>query len=152
MPGIPRAMVLTAYSTLFPAIGLFVTVAGRNAEHCRQLDVSVETSEPRGFVVRLACARLSHRSVHRIPHPTSVTIAKRPFERARDANRNIPVSTPPSSLISENPKWISRRKPGINGLVAGLCLPGPPIVRTFFLLGFSWLMFAYINFRLHCAE
>jgi hypothetical protein len=27
-PGIPRAMVLTTYSTLFPAIGLFVTVIG----------------------------------------------------------------------------------------------------------------------------
>jgi hypothetical protein len=30
--GIPRAMVLTAYSKLSPAIGLFVTVAGRNAQ------------------------------------------------------------------------------------------------------------------------
>jgi hypothetical protein len=38
------------------------------------------------------------------PAPTSVTIAKRPFERVRDANRNIPVSTPPSSPISENQK------------------------------------------------
>jgi hypothetical protein len=74
----------------------------RNAEHCRQLDVSVETSEPRGFVVRLACARLSHRSAHRIPRPTSVTIAKRPFEMARDANRDSPASTAPSSKIRKN--------------------------------------------------
>jgi hypothetical protein len=34
-----------------------------------------------------------------------VTIAKRPSEEA-GPNRNIPVSTPPSSEISENPKLI----------------------------------------------
>jgi hypothetical protein len=83
--GIPCAMVLTAYSTLFPAIGLFVTVIGAMRKHRRQLDVSVETSEPRGFVVRIGCTRLLHPGVHRIPHPTSVTIAKRPSQRVRNA-------------------------------------------------------------------
>ena len=36
-------------------------------KHCRQLDVSVETSEPRGFAVHLACARQSH--ARRPSHP-----------------------------------------------------------------------------------
>src|SRR5579872_2514729 len=51
--GIPCAMVLTTYSTLSPAIGLFVTVAGAMREHCRQLDISVEIPGPHGFAVRL---------------------------------------------------------------------------------------------------
>jgi hypothetical protein len=50
-----------------------------------KLDVSVETSEPRGFVVRIGCTRLLPPSVHRIPPPTSVTIAKRPSQRVRNA-------------------------------------------------------------------
>jgi len=57
----------TAYSTLFPAIGLFVTVVGAMREHRRQLDVSVETSEPHGFVVRFVCTRLLHQK--RPSHP-----------------------------------------------------------------------------------
>src|SRR5579863_8757844 len=69
----------TAYSTLFPAIGLF---CHRRWSQCAsivdQLDVGVETSEPRGLVVRLACTRPMQRNVHRIPRPTLVTIAKRP--------------------------------------------------------------------------
>jgi hypothetical protein len=32
-----------------------------------QLNVSIETSEPRGFAVRFACIRLLQESVHRIP-------------------------------------------------------------------------------------
>jgi hypothetical protein len=50
----------------------------RDAKHHRRLDVSVETSEPRGFAVRFTRARQSRQSVHRIPLPTSVTIAIRP--------------------------------------------------------------------------
>jgi hypothetical protein len=50
--------------------GFLVTVAAAMPEHYRQLDVSVETSEPRGFAVRVSCSRLLHQSVHRIPHPT----------------------------------------------------------------------------------
>jgi hypothetical protein len=36
---------------------------------------------------------LRRQSVHRIPHPTFVTIAKRPSWRARDGIGSIPVST-----------------------------------------------------------
>jgi hypothetical protein len=45
--GIPCAMALTTYPTLFPAIGLFVTVIGAMRKHRRQLDASVETSSAR---------------------------------------------------------------------------------------------------------
>jgi hypothetical protein len=58
---------LTAYSTLFPAIGFIVTVPGRMRKHSCRIDVSVETSEPRGFAVRIACNRLLQR--RRPSHP-----------------------------------------------------------------------------------
>ena len=63
---------------LSPAIGLFCHRRRRNAEHYRQLDASVEASGPHGFAVRGKRIRLLRYRVHRIPHPTSVTIAKRP--------------------------------------------------------------------------
>jgi hypothetical protein len=48
-PGIPCANGFNAYSTLSPAIGLFVTVPGVKRQLHRRVDVSVETSGPRGF-------------------------------------------------------------------------------------------------------
>ncbi len=48
---------------------------------------------------------LRRRHVHRIPRPTSVTIAKRPSEGA-GPNCYISVSTEPSSGNSENPKFL----------------------------------------------
>jgi hypothetical protein len=69
--------------------GFFVTVTGAMREHCRQLHASVEASRPRGFVVREpAHSSFAQSHGHRIPHPTSVTIAKRPSWWARDARRN----------------------------------------------------------------
>jgi hypothetical protein len=53
-------------------------------KHCRSLDASVEASGPHDFAVRDMRIRLMHCRVHRIPRPTSVTIAKRPSWRARD--------------------------------------------------------------------
>jgi hypothetical protein len=44
---IPCGMASTTYSTLFPAIGLFVTVIGAMRKHRRQLDASVEASSAR---------------------------------------------------------------------------------------------------------
>jgi hypothetical protein len=44
----------------------------------RKLDASVGASGPHDFAVRLSAVRQRHRHVHRIPHPTSVTTAKRP--------------------------------------------------------------------------
>ncbi|HZR75969.1 hypothetical protein [Bradyrhizobium sp.] len=77
----------TTYSVLSPAIGLFVTVPAQR-EALSRVRASVEALRPHGFVVR-APAHSSHAParVHRIPHPTFVTIAKRPSYRARDARR-----------------------------------------------------------------
>jgi hypothetical protein len=72
-------MVLTVYSTLSLVIGLFVTIPGVKRQLHRQVDISVEISGPRGLAVRLKRVRLARQSVHRIPHPTFVTIAKRPL-------------------------------------------------------------------------
>jgi hypothetical protein len=50
--GLPCAIGLTAYSALFPVIGLSCHRRGPRCEkHLGLLDVSVETSEPRGFAV-----------------------------------------------------------------------------------------------------
>jgi hypothetical protein len=65
--------------------GLLATVAGVMRKHRRQRNPSVGRSGPHDFAARLeprsSCA--AH-SVHRIPRPTSVTIAIRPSFRARD--------------------------------------------------------------------
>ena len=66
-----------------------------DAEHRHQVNASVEAPRPHGFVVRetgafVCCAIRGHR----IPHPTFVTIAKRPSDRARDGRkgaRDLPV-------------------------------------------------------------
>ncbi|TMJ21534.1 MAG: hypothetical protein E6G93_09645 [Alphaproteobacteria bacterium] len=56
---------------------MFATVIGGSL---RQLDASVGASEPHDFTVRISTFRQACCRVHRIPCPTSVTIAKRPFE------------------------------------------------------------------------
>ena len=91
--------------------GFVATIAGRDAKHRRQLDISVGTSGPHDFAVRLHAAR--HAGHQRPPHPapTSVTIAKRPSRGARDANRDIPVSTPPSSQFGKSEIDLARRQP-----------------------------------------
>ena len=88
----PRAMVLRLTSRSPRRPGLFDTVA---CASYRRLDASIGASEPHDFAVRfsisrqLACdrsretrpaitSRAQRRRVHRIPFPTSVTIAKRP--------------------------------------------------------------------------
>jgi hypothetical protein len=43
-----------------------------------KLDASVEASGPHDFAVRVRTFVKRAARVHRIPHPTSVTIAKRP--------------------------------------------------------------------------
>jgi hypothetical protein len=76
-------MVLTAYFALSPVIGLSChrRLAGTSA----RLDAGVEASGPHDFAVREPGASRQKRSrVHRIPCPTSVTIAKRPSELGRD--------------------------------------------------------------------
>ena len=80
-------MVLTAYFALSPVTGL--SCHRRPQETCkklasRELDASVGASGPHDFAVRLGAARprkvfaRRRQNVHRIPRPTSVTIATRP--------------------------------------------------------------------------
>src|SRR6202163_2943794 len=97
-------MVLTAYFVLSPVIGLFLSpsLADMACLHpvgptcLRKLDAGVEASGPHDFAVRSNISRqhaidrsqatarpaITSRAqrcrVHRIPCPTSVTIAKRP--------------------------------------------------------------------------
>jgi hypothetical protein len=64
-PGTPRAMVLTAYSVLSPATGLFCH--RRLARLLARLDASVGASGPHAFAVRLK--RFRQRRHPRPPHP-----------------------------------------------------------------------------------
>jgi hypothetical protein len=76
-------MVLTAYFVLSPATGL--SCHRHRADTSAQLDTSVGASGPHDFAVRLELRSSARRqSVHRIPHPTFVTTAKRPSYRGRD--------------------------------------------------------------------
>jgi hypothetical protein len=74
-------MVLTVSFELSLAIGLFVTIPAVMRQHHRPVNASVEASGPHDFTVRDKCLRLVHCRVHRSPHPTFVTIAKRPSWR-----------------------------------------------------------------------
>jgi hypothetical protein len=58
-------MVLTVYLVIFPVIGLCCHRHWRDTS--RQLDASVEASEPHDFAVRPSAVRQQHVSVHRIP-------------------------------------------------------------------------------------
>jgi hypothetical protein len=97
-------MVLTVSFVLSPVTML---VCHRHRAVARQLDTSVGASGPHDFAVRVSIARPARRRVHRIPPPTSVTIAKRPSEEA-GPNRYIADFTPPSSENSENQKLVGR--------------------------------------------
>jgi hypothetical protein len=78
-------MVLTVYFVLSPVTGLFCHRRLRGL--LRKLDTSVGVSGPHDFAVRQGIVRphtfvCRYRRVHRIPHPTFVTTAKRPsYER-----------------------------------------------------------------------
>ena len=71
----------TAYFVLSSVTGLSCHRRPQEALASWKLDTSVGVSGPHDFAVRNSRARLAHRRVHRIPHPTFVTIAKRPSLR-----------------------------------------------------------------------
>jgi len=86
--GIPCAMVLTGSFVVSPVNRAFLPPSPCNAKHCHELipasgyqDATTSPSAKRALVSRAL-------RVHRIPHPTSVTIAIRPSYRARDARKN----------------------------------------------------------------
>jgi hypothetical protein len=87
-PGLPCAMVLTVSSALSLVTGLSCHHRLRGvsgplalASPFRKLDASVGASGPHDFTVRFGAVRQRLHRVHRIPCPTSVTIAKRPSDR-----------------------------------------------------------------------
>jgi hypothetical protein len=66
----------SGYFVLSPVTGLFCHRRLRNS--FRKLDASVGASGPHDFAVRVGAVRRQPLRVHRIPRPTSVTIAIRP--------------------------------------------------------------------------
>src|SRR3954451_3255013 len=68
-------MVLTVSFVISPVIGLS---CHRRFALAAKLDASVEASGPHDFAVRVSTVRQRCLRVHRIPCPTSVTIAIRP--------------------------------------------------------------------------
>jgi hypothetical protein len=56
---------------------------GASAIVAAKLDASVGASGPHDFAIRISAVRRQHIRVHRIPHPTSVTIAKRAFSDSK---------------------------------------------------------------------
>ena len=109
-PGIPRAMVLTAYIALSPVSRAFLPPSpARSSPH--ELDASVGASGPHDFAVRKLRPRLQAHPASTASRPTSVTIAKRP-SRGTGPRLNITVSTPPSRIISENQKSSTLSSPG----------------------------------------
>ena len=84
-PAFPHANGFNGFLRALPGDRLFVTIPGAMRKHRRELTPASgrqdHTTSPsafeNAFVFRIE-------SVHRIPRPTSVTIAKRPCSRARD--------------------------------------------------------------------
>jgi hypothetical protein len=74
-PGLPCAMVLTAYSVLSPVTGLFCHRRLRGNDFLRKLDASVGAPGPHGFALRRSVARLA--SLPRPPHPASTFVTTR---------------------------------------------------------------------------
>src|SRR6202035_4522321 len=82
--GIPHAMVLRLIRDLPGDRALLPPSLSRNCVP-RKLSASVGAPGPHDFAVRSSALVTRHQSVHRIPHPTSVTIAIRPSYRGGTA-------------------------------------------------------------------
>jgi hypothetical protein len=82
-PDIPRAMVLTAYLRALPGDQGFVDTVTGGKLH--RLDANLEASGPHDLASpQSRCPRRGTARVHRIPHPTFVTIAQTPLLVGRD--------------------------------------------------------------------
>ncbi len=90
----PARMVLRLSSSSPPGIGFLAPVIGATPKHRRQLDLGIERSGPHDFAVRSGTFVQRTASVHRIPRPTSVTIAKRPSLIGRGTRGKVPVICP----------------------------------------------------------
>jgi hypothetical protein len=74
-------MVLTVSFALSSVTGL--VCHRRLRKSSRKLDASVGASEPHDFAVRISSVRQGSQSVHRIPHPTLMTMANAPLGEHR---------------------------------------------------------------------
>ena len=132
-PAFP-AQWFTAYFALSPVTGLSCHCRQRNRFH--QLDASVGASGPHDFAVRLSAIRLAryspawHCCVHRIPHPTSVTTAKRPSYRGGMARINKGVSTRRRSEIFLRTGLDTGRETNLHGVPIGQISRGREHVRS----------------------
>jgi hypothetical protein len=86
-PGIPRAMVLTGSFVVSSVNRAFLPPSPRNAKHCRELIPASGYQDAKTSPSAIHALVRRARRVHRIPHPTFVTIAKRPSSRARNARK-----------------------------------------------------------------
>jgi hypothetical protein len=85
-PAFPHANGFNGFLRSLPGDRLFVSVVERNL--FAQLDTSIGVSGRHDFAVRFRHAFVFRtQSVHRIPRPTSVTIAKRPSVQGRGTAR-----------------------------------------------------------------
>ena len=71
-------MVYGLYAISPVSMTSLVTVARAMQKHRHELGTSQGVPGPHDFAVRISTARQQNFRVHRIPRPTSVTIAKRP--------------------------------------------------------------------------
>jgi len=94
--GIPCAMGRRLIRALPGVPGLLATVAGAMRKHHSRRDPSVGGSGPHDFAARFQpCVRLAlPEGVHRIPRPTSVTIAIRPSLTGRETREEKPLICP----------------------------------------------------------
>src|SRR5579863_1882386 len=88
-PGIPRAMVLTAYIALSPGTGLSCPRHRRDAKHRRQLDASVGASGPHGFAVRRKRRSSRNIAASTASRPALMTLRNAPLS-GRDGVRHTP--------------------------------------------------------------
>jgi hypothetical protein len=86
-PGIPRAMVLTAYFALSPVTGL--SCHRRQWSYLHQLDASVGASGPHDFAVRKIALSSGAHLTSTASRPAFVTIASRPLWDGTARDRQV---------------------------------------------------------------
>src|SRR5579871_3355543 len=86
-------MVLTVSFVLAPETGLCCLRRQRDAKHHRQLDISVGTSGPHDFAVRLTLRSSGAAKTSTASRPTLVTIGQTPLLKKRDVFIDTAAST-----------------------------------------------------------
>jgi hypothetical protein len=102
----------------------------RRGTRLRRLDASVGASEPHDFAVRFNALRLARHSVHRIPYPTFVTIAKRPSFRVRDTFALLLLLPIGEAKNFYGHDWTRKSQASLSGKSIRIQLPD---IRTFII-------------------